>query len=121
MTGDIIAAHQVIEIIRARCRLLGLGLRVKRFGAPGQSPRTVVLTSEEREALGLDQRDRPPHRGCSATPPPAQGPPNPLGSCRGSAGGCRAIDTTRGRRVRTALPLQGIAAVTAHGPARVAG
>jgi hypothetical protein len=64
MAGDTTAAHQVIQIIRARCRLLGLDLRVKPFGAPAQSPRTVVLTSEEREALGLDQRDGPPHSGC---------------------------------------------------------
>ena len=64
MAGDITAAHQVIQIIRARCRLLGLDLRVKPLGAPAQSPRTVVLTSEEREALGLDQRDGPPHSGC---------------------------------------------------------
>ena len=64
VSGDTAAVHQVLQIIRARSRLLGLDLRVKSFGAPVQSPRTVVLTSEEREALGLDQRDGPPHSGC---------------------------------------------------------
>ena len=49
MAGDTAAVHEVLQIIRARCRLLGLDLRVKPFGAPAQSPRTVVVTEEEPE------------------------------------------------------------------------
>ena len=42
MAGDTAAAHEVIRIIRERCRLLGLDLRRKPSAAPTRSPRTVV-------------------------------------------------------------------------------
>lgn len=50
LTGDVAAAHAIIQVIRARCRLLGLDLRA----APAVAiTRTVVLRKEELEALGL--------------------------------------------------------------------
>ena len=47
MSGDTAAAHEVIQIVRARCRLLGLDLRTKRSAGLAGSPRTVVVTEEE--------------------------------------------------------------------------
>jgi hypothetical protein len=47
MGGDAAAAHQVVQIIRTRCRLLGLDLRTKPSGAQAASPRPVVVTEEE--------------------------------------------------------------------------
>ena len=47
MAGDTTAAHQVIQIIRTRCRLLGLDLRTKPSATLARSPRTVVVTNED--------------------------------------------------------------------------
>ena len=47
MSGDLAAAHQVIQIIRTRCRLLGLDLRKKPSAGLAGSLRTVVVTEEE--------------------------------------------------------------------------
>lgn len=51
MAGDVDAAREVRAIIMARCRLLGLNEQSKR--PAGWTPRTVVLSDEDREALGL--------------------------------------------------------------------
>jgi len=50
MAGDITAGHQVIQIIRTRCRLLGLDLQTTKPSATlARSPGTVVVTEEEPE------------------------------------------------------------------------
>jgi hypothetical protein len=49
--GDVEAAREVRAIIMARVRLLGLMEQAKRPAA--WRPRTVVLSAEDREALGL--------------------------------------------------------------------
>ena len=51
MAGDVEAAREVRAVIMARCRLLGLGERGKRPAA--WAPRMVVLSAENREALGV--------------------------------------------------------------------
>jgi hypothetical protein len=51
MAGDVEAAREVRAVIMARCRVLGLDERAKRPAA--WAPRTVVLTAEDREMLGL--------------------------------------------------------------------
>ncbi|WP_344066932.1 hypothetical protein [Terrabacter lapilli] len=51
MAGDVEAAREVRAVIMARCRLLGLDERPKRPKA--WAPRTVVLSAEDREALGV--------------------------------------------------------------------
>lgn len=51
MSGDVEAAREVRAVIMARCRLLGLDERGKRPKA--WAPRTVVLSAEDRSALGL--------------------------------------------------------------------
>jgi hypothetical protein len=51
MAGDVEAAREVRAVIMARCRLLGLDQEAKR---PSEwTPRTVVLSAEDRESLGL--------------------------------------------------------------------
>ena len=47
MGGEITAADQVIQIISARCRLLGLDLRAKPSTGLAGSPRTAEVTVEE--------------------------------------------------------------------------
>jgi len=47
MAGDITAAHEVIQIVRARCRLLGLDLRTKADDTTDRRPvtgRSVVAS-----------------------------------------------------------------------------
>ncbi len=51
MAGDVEAAREVRAVIMARCRLLGLDHRAKRPKA--WAPQTVVLSAEDREALGV--------------------------------------------------------------------
>ncbi|MGO4599482.1 hypothetical protein [Terrabacter sp. 2RAF25] len=51
MAGDVEAAREVRVIIMARCRLLGLDERSTR--PAGWTPRTVVLSADDRETLGL--------------------------------------------------------------------
>ncbi|MGO4598504.1 hypothetical protein [Terrabacter sp. 2RAF25] len=51
MAGDVEAAREVRAVIMARCRLLGLDQGAKRTTV--WAPRTVVLSAEDREALGL--------------------------------------------------------------------
>ncbi|GAA5031806.1 hypothetical protein GCM10023258_30290 [Terrabacter aeriphilus] len=51
MSGDVEAAREVRAVIMARCRLLGLDDRAKRPKA--WAPRTVVLSAEDRETLGV--------------------------------------------------------------------
>ena len=53
MGGDTAAIHEVLQIVRARCRLLGLDLPKKSSAASAHSPRTAVLTKEEQRAVGL--------------------------------------------------------------------
>ena len=49
MAGDTAAAHQVIQIIRTRPRLLGLDMLGQPSAVPARSPETVVVTEEEPE------------------------------------------------------------------------
>lgn len=51
MAGDVDAAREVRAIVMARCRLLGLDEKSKR--PAGWTPRTVVLSAEDRELLGV--------------------------------------------------------------------
>ncbi|GAA3710010.1 hypothetical protein GCM10022399_28560 [Terrabacter ginsenosidimutans] len=51
MASDVEAAREVRGVIMARCRLLGLDDRSKQ--SVGWTPRTVVLSAEDREALRL--------------------------------------------------------------------
>ncbi|WP_323099395.1 hypothetical protein [Intrasporangium sp. YIM S08009] len=51
MAGDVGAAREVRAVILARCRLLGLDVGAKRPKV--WAPRTVVLSAEDREVLGL--------------------------------------------------------------------
>jgi hypothetical protein len=51
MAGDVEAAREVRAITVARCRLLGLSVQTTESGA--WTPRTVVLSAEDRGALGL--------------------------------------------------------------------
>ncbi|GAA3721458.1 hypothetical protein GCM10022399_42280 [Terrabacter ginsenosidimutans] len=51
MAGDVEAAREVRAVIMARCRLVGLHEGSKQPGA--WTPRTVVLSEKDREALGL--------------------------------------------------------------------
>ena len=51
MAGDVEAAREVRAVIMARCRLLGLGEGLKR--PRDWAPRTVVLSIEDREVLGI--------------------------------------------------------------------
>ncbi|MGO4602508.1 hypothetical protein [Terrabacter sp. 2YAF2] len=51
MAGNVEAAREVRAVIMARCRLLGLDDRGERPTA--WSPRTVVLSAEDREVLGV--------------------------------------------------------------------
>ena len=50
MDGDVAAAQAAMRIISARCRLLGL---YGQTSPQGFTPRTVVLTAQERAVLGL--------------------------------------------------------------------
>ncbi|MDC5696450.1 helix-turn-helix domain-containing protein [Intrasporangium calvum] len=52
MSGDVDAAQAALCIVMSRCRLLGLLDRPKGLNEPWQ-PRTVVLTADDRAALGL--------------------------------------------------------------------
>ncbi len=51
MAGDVEAAREVRAVIMARCRLLGLDDQGKRPKA--WAPKTVVLSAEDREVLGV--------------------------------------------------------------------
>ncbi|WP_207555730.1 helix-turn-helix domain-containing protein [Intrasporangium flavum] len=51
MSGDVEAAREVRAVIMARCRLFGLDQRRKRSTA--WTPRTVVLSADDLEALGV--------------------------------------------------------------------
>jgi hypothetical protein len=51
MAGDVEATREVRAVIMARCRLLGLGEGSKR--PRDWAPRTVVLSIEDREVLGI--------------------------------------------------------------------
>lgn len=52
MAGDVDAACAVLRIVMARSRLLGILDHTNGLNEPWQ-PRTVVLTAEDRERLGL--------------------------------------------------------------------
>jgi len=50
IAGELDACREVRAIIEARCRLLGLKEQSKRAA---RTPRTVVLSAEDRRVLGL--------------------------------------------------------------------